>query len=145
MSVSSYLSIIELLPEIHQRIMTVQIENLDWKDCVEKYNDWGSEGFMYLDPPYYPDTRRSGEYEYEMTKEQHEELVEWLLTKSKTKVMLSGYDNPLYRNLERRGWRKICWGVGCHATGKTRQTGLLGENVTFLKDQRRTECIWLNY
>ena len=144
-AVSRYLSIIELLPEIHQRIMTVQIKNLDWKDCMEKYNDWKKDGFMYLDPPYYPDTRRAGKYRYEMAKEQHEELIEWLLTKSKTKTMLSGYDNPLYQNLEKYGWRKICWNVGCNAVGRTRQIGVLGENATYLKNQRRTECIWINY
>ena len=144
-SVSAYLSIMELLPEIHQRIMTVQIENLDWKDCMEKYNDWEGDGFMYLDPPYYPDTRRRGKYKYEFTKEDHEELMDWLLTKSKTKVMLSGYDNSLYQKLEQYEWRKICWNVGCHAVGKTRATGLLGDGVTTEKSQRRIECIWINY
>ena len=144
-SVSAYLSIIELLPEIHRRMMMVQIENLDWKGCMEKYNDWEEDGFMYLDPPYYLDTRRGGKYKHEFTEEDHEELVDWLLTKSKTKVMLSGYDNLLYQKLEQYGWRKICWNVGCHAVGKTRATGLLGDGVTTKKNQRRIECIWINY
>ena len=144
-SVSRYLSIIELLPEIHQRIMTVQIEHLDWKDCMEKYNAWGKDGFMYNDPPYYPDTRRSGGYKHEFSREQHEELIDYLLTKTKTKIMLSGYDNPLYQNLEKHGWKKICWNVGCSAAGRTRGTGLLGDGVTTEKNQRRVECIWINY
>jgi len=29
----------------------VTIENLDWRDCLEKYDD--PEGLFYLDPPYY--------------------------------------------------------------------------------------------
>ncbi len=145
-SVSSWLSTIEMLPSIHIRLMYVQIENLHWRECMEKYNDWEWAGFFYLDPPYLPDTRRKpSAYRFEMSKKDHEELVEWLLTKSKTKVLLSGYDNDLYFELEKAGWKKVCFDVGCHAAGKTRQTGLLGKGATLKHGQRRQECIWLNY
>jgi len=59
--------------------------------------------------------------------------------------MLSGYDNDLYFELEKAGWKKICFDVRCHAVGRTRQTELLGENACLVKDQRRLECIWTNY
>lgn len=59
--------------------------------------------------------------------------------------MLSGYDNDLYFELEKAGWKKVCFDVGCHAAGKTRATGLLGEGATLKHGQRRQECIWLNY
>jgi DNA adenine methylase len=144
-AVSRWLSIIELLPEIHQRIMTVQIEHLDWRECVSKYNGWKEQGFFYLDPPYVPETRRGGEYRCEMTVEDHKELINWLLKKCKVKIMLSGYDNELYQKLEVNGWKKICWDVDCNAVGRTRQTGILGEEATHKKNQRRTECIWINY
>jgi len=144
-AVSKYLSIIEQLPTIHQRIMTVQIEHLDWKTCVEKYNDWGWDGWYYLDPPYYPDTRRAGKYKHEFTREQHEDLIEWLLTQAKVKVMLSGYDNPVYQRLEQAGWKKICWDVDCKAVGRTRATKILGEGASYRMNQRRLECIWINY
>jgi DNA adenine methylase len=39
-SVSSWLSAIEMLPYIHMRLMYVQIENLHWRECMEKYNDF---------------------------------------------------------------------------------------------------------
>jgi len=145
-SISSWLSTIEMLPYIYMRLMYVQIENLHWRECMEKYNDWEWAGFFYLDPPYLPDTRRKpSAYRFEMTRKDHEEMVEWLLTKSKTKVMLSGYDNDLYFELEKAGWKKVCFDVGCHAVGKTRQTGILGDGATLEKDQRREECIWVNY
>jgi DNA adenine methylase len=143
--VSGYLSTIENLPEIHHRIMTVQVDCLDWRTCVEKYNDWGDKGFFYMDPPYLPETRRWGEYPHEMNREDHKELIEWMLSKAKVKVMLSGYDNDLYQKLEKAGWRKICWDVPCSAVGRTRLTKIIGENATLKKSQRRIECIWINY
>jgi DNA adenine methylase len=145
-SVSAWLSALEELPYAYMRLVHVQIENLHWRECMEKYNDWEWAGFFYLDPPYLPDTRREQKvYKFEMTRKDHEELVEWLLTKSKTKVMLSGYDNDFYFELEKAGWKKICFDVSCYAAGKTRQTGILGEGATLRHGQRRQECIWLNY
>jgi site-specific DNA-adenine methylase len=128
-SVSSWLSALEDLPYAYMRLIHVQIENLHWRECMEKYNDWEWAGFFYLDPPYLPDTRREPKvYKFEMSRKDHEELVEWLLTKSKT-----------------NGWKKICFDVSCYAAGKTRYTGILGEGATFKHDQRRQECIWVNY
>jgi len=145
-SVSSWLSALEDLPYAYMRLIHVQIENLHWRECMEKYNDWEWAGFFYLDPPYLPDTRRDPKvYRFEMSQKDHEELVEWLLTKSKTKIMLSGYDNDLYFELEKAGWKKICFDVGCRAAGRTRQTGILGEGATLKHGQRRQECIWVNY
>ncbi len=143
--VSKWLSIIDILPEIHERFKTVMIEHDTWEKVCERYNDWGKEGFYYLDPPYVLSTRRNGGYEHELTDEDHERLVEWLLTKAKVKVMLSGYDNEIYKKLEENGWRKICWNVACNSAGRTRQTGMLGKGATFEKGQRREECIWINY
>ena len=59
--------------------------------------------------------------------------------------MLSGYDNPLYRKLEENGWKKHCWELSCWAAARTRSTGLLGEGATFKNNQRRLECVWINY
>ena len=145
-TVSKYLFAIENLPEIHERLIRVQIENLDWKDCLEKYSGYDfNEEFIYLDPPYLPETRRSKkDYICEMSYEDHEELIEYLIAEER-RVMLSGYDNKLYEKLEKHGFKKIKWNVGCNAVGRTRQTGLLGEGVTFEKNQRREECIWINY
>ena len=142
---SAWLSVIDHLPEIHQRIMRVQIDNLDWRDCLEKY-DWGQEEFIYLDPPYLHSTRRAKRYACEMSDEEHRGLVDYLIT-HKRRVLLSGYDNETYRELESHGFRKYCIEVSCHAAGRTRQSGLLGKGATFKngKNQRRKECVWINY
>lgn len=142
---SKWLSIIELLPEIHNRIMRVQIECKDWYDLLETYSGYDfNEEFIYLDPPYLPTTRRDGKYRHEMTFEDHEKLIDYLLT-HKRRVLLSGYDNELYRKLEKNGWKKISWEVPCHAAGRTRISGIQGKGATFTKNQRRVENVWFNY
>ena len=49
------------------------------------------------------------------------------------------------QKLEQYGWKKICWNVDCKAVARTRRTDILGEGATFRKNQRRTECVWMNY
>ncbi len=143
---SRWLSIIDLLPEIHQRVMRVQIEHLNWYDLLEKY-DWEySEGFCYLDPPYLPETRRGGGYRHELDADGHEKLVQYLIdNQEKKRFMLSGYDNDVYKRLEDNGWKKVCWDVACSSAGRTRGTGILGEGATRKHNQRRKDCIWFNY
>ncbi len=125
--VSRWLSTIDSLPAIHERLQTVMVECLDWRIVMDRYNEWGQEGFYYLDPPYAPDTRRGTQYDHELSSKDHEELVEWLIHKARVQVMLSGYDNPTYHRLEEAGWRKVCFEVACRAAGRTRGTGLLGK------------------
>jgi len=143
---SKWLSIIELLPQIHQRVMRVQIEHLDWYDLLEKY-DWEyDKSFYYLDPPYLSKTRRKGGYKHELETDNHKKLIQYLLdNRTKKRFMLSGYDNKIYKQLEDNGWQKICWDVACNAVGKTRGTGILGKDSTKKFNQRRIECIWINY
>lgn len=140
-AVSSYLSAIDNLPSIHSRLMRVQIEHSSAFDVIRTYD--GPESFFYLDPPYVPGTRRSGQYAYELTEEDHERLVD-LLLKVRGKVMLSGYENPIYRKLERYGWRRVSWDRVCHTPGGTRPGGLLGAG-SVLQTQKRVECVWMNY
>jgi site-specific DNA-adenine methylase len=94
------------------------------------------------DPPYVPDTRRSGEYAHEMTLDDHRELVEMLLA-IKGKAMLSGYRHEVYEPLERAGWQRIDYETACHAVGRTRGTGILGEGAARAK-QPRVESVWLS-
>lgn len=79
---------------VHERLQTVIIEHLDWKECVKRYDKEGV--FMYLDPPY-PDNNCN--YTENMrTTEEHQELVEWMKT-SKCKWLLTNYDKPEVREL----------------------------------------------
>ena len=147
--VANYLSAIDRLPEIHERLRYAQIECDDWLSVYERYvpvwKEKGFKAFVYLDPPYMPETRRNGSYRFEFTEKQHEELIEVIKKERGVKIMLSGYPSQLYEELERFGWQKICWNVACHAVGRTRHTGIQGEGATFKKGQRRMECIWMNY
>ena len=127
-SVQRWLSIIELLPDISARLLRVQIECLDFRKFLPKYDS--SETLFYHDPPYVPSTRKAGGYEHEMTEEDHEELVSILL-ELKGKSILSGYPNPIYQRLEKADWMRLDYDVACHASGKS-------------KKPRRTESLWLS-
>lgn len=81
----------------------VQIEHMDAFQLIERYNN--PDVLMYLDPPYVRSTRKSGKlYRYEMDDEQQKQLME-LITESKAKIIISGYDSNLY-NTALQGWYK---------------------------------------
>ena len=138
---STWLSTVELLPKISARLLRVQIEHTDAFKVIEGYDT--PETFFYLDPPYVFSTRSSGGYEHELSDDQHRRLVE-LLLKVKAKVMLSGYANPIYAELEARGWHRKDWQTACHAVLKTKRTGMVGAGAARLK-QQRVESVWCNY
>lgn len=92
------------LPEAVQnacsRLKEAQIENIDAIELMKRYNDENT--LLYLDPPYPESIRKKNLYKHEMTDEQHEELLNVIL-KSKSKVIISSYDNDLY-NERLAGW-----------------------------------------
>ena len=139
-SVAAWLSIIDMLPQICERLMRVQIENNDFRKIFQTYDT--PETLEYCDPPYILETRKRCGYKYEMTLQDHEELVDILL-KLKGMVVLSGYNHPIYKPLEDNGWTKHEYKVSCSVAGRTRQTGILGEGAA-TKMQPRTEVIWIN-
>lgn len=96
-STADFLGTIDRLPEIHQRLSSVIIEHKDALELLEKYN--APDVFMYLDPPYVKKTRKSNQtYECELSDFDHERLVDLCLN-FKGKILLSGYDNPIYDRL----------------------------------------------
>ncbi|MHB9026429.1 MAG: DNA adenine methylase [Armatimonadota bacterium] len=135
---SAYQGVLGMLPCISERLMTVLIEHRDFRDLIRRYDSPNT--FFYLDPPYLPETRRSGSYRYEMTTQDHQELIE-LLKSLKGKAMLSGYPHVLYDSL---GWNKLSWAVCCHAGGGT-QKSRLQSLESLLQAQQRTEGVWMNY
>lgn len=139
--VSKWIGGIARLPEIHARLQSVQIDNRDFRKILTAYDK--PDTLFYLDPPYVPDTRSSGEYRHELTVEDHQELVELLLG-IEGYVMLSGYDTELYRPLERAGWWRREFKTTCSAAGRVRGSGLQGPGNVSAK-QQRTEVIWANY
>lgn len=140
-TVSKWLSIRDLLPQIHLRLQRVQIERNDWRKILQTYDT--EETFFYLDPPYVPSVRKSGEYKYEISEKDHEELVDYLLN-LKGKWLLSGYPNEIYKRLENNGIKKIEFKTVCHGSGRTRLNKILGKGAA-LERVPRIEAVWFNY
>lgn len=101
--VSSWLTAIEGLPEIHERLKRVLILNDDAVTVIQREDSPNT--FFYLDPPYLHETRvTTNNYSFEMTVEDHERLLV-ALTELKGKFILSGYRNDLYDAFaDRHGW-----------------------------------------
>ena len=99
---SSWLTAIDGLPQIHERLKRVVILNRDALDVLQQQS--GDNTLFYLDPPYVSSTRvATSAYQHEMSDQDHHRLVEVILM-CKGKVMLSGYPNAIYRRLESAGW-----------------------------------------
>ena len=83
---SRWLSTIDGLPALHNRLMRVLIECDDWQKILDRYDD--PDTFFYIDPPYVPSTRKSGKYTHELAATDHQTLIAKLQT-LKGKVLLS--------------------------------------------------------
>lgn len=129
--VSAWLNAVEGLPEVHERLKRVLILNDDALSVIRKQD--GPRTLFYLDPPYLHETRATtGEYEHEMTLEQHNELL--LTLKSiKGRFLLSGYHSPLYDAVGRmHGWT-------CHEKE-------IDNKASGGKTKRKMiECVWTNF
>ena len=87
---------------IIQRLKDVTIENIDAIELMLK-NDREST-LLYLDPPYLLRRRMDHGYAHEMkTETEHETLLK-VLFGLKSKIVLSGYEHPMYFDLL-RGWK----------------------------------------
>ena len=131
--VSSWLTAIEGLPEIHERLKRVVILNDDAVKVIRQQD--GPNTLFYLDPPYLRETRSNGggEYgEHEMTDQDHRKLLLGLAF-VKGKFLLSGYRNAMYDGLaEASGWHR----VDIHIDNKASSAK---------KKEIKTECVWMNY
>jgi DNA adenine methylase len=131
-SITQFLKSIETLTEIHQRLSRVIFYSRPALEIIDKFRK-DSDNFLYLDPPYLPETRCRKRYSIDMETSDHESLVE-VLTGSdfKAKVLLSGYPNFLYKKLERSGFIKNSFHLP-----------VLSGN--FKESKISEECLWQNY
>ena len=83
----------EKIIQASERLRGVQIECRPAAEVVRRFNH--PKVLVYLDPPYVLSSRHGKRYQYEMDDDGHEELLDTVL-EHKGKVILSGYDNPLY-------------------------------------------------
>lgn len=127
-SVSDYLSVIERLPELHQRLSKVIILNQDGVNLVKKYNT--ENCFLYCDPPYVQSTRGSARYIVDMNDDKHNEFIDSCIS-SKAKILISGYDCELYDRLCDNGFQKVSFTVNT-IDGKR-------------NPKEKIETLWFNY
>ena len=82
------------LEPVHKRLSTVIIENLDWSECINRYDS--DRTVFYLDPPY---PGNGANYAHNMRSwDDHYTLAE-RLRKCRGKWLLSSYDIPEIREL----------------------------------------------
>ena len=109
--------------ECCERLKNAQIENIDGIELIKRYNH--PDTLIYCDPPYLQSLRKKNMYAHELGEDRHIEMLE-ILKQSKSKIILSGYDNDLYNEML-PDWRT-------YTKATTAQMGL-----------RRTEKVWLNF
>lgn len=116
------------LRAVATRMIGVSLENLDFRKLIPKFDD--PDTLYYCDPPYPMSTRAAGGkgYVHELTDRDHGVLA-WFLRQLKARVIISGYDCPLYQRL---------YGDWHRAEKKTTANGQSGAVP-------RTEVIWMNF
>ena len=135
--IPSWLSAIERLPECVERFKHVQIENLDAKSCIKKYDSLTT--MFYVDPPYMHNTRSATRYNVDLDTYGHTLLLERLL-QTKGFVLLSGYANEMYDNTL-KDWGRVeikTVSQGTPNTGDNKGEGVMKEK------HGRVEVLWLN-
>jgi DNA adenine methylase len=103
-AVSDYLSSIDRLPELHDRLSKVIVSNVDGVDLIKKYNK--PNILIYCDPPYEQSTRTDARYKVDMDREGHIKFIDAVI-ESESKILISGYDCELYDKLTENGFTKI--------------------------------------
>ena len=107
-----------------KRLRNVCIENMDFGKLIQEYDY--EHALFYLDPPYVRSSRKSGKlYRHEMDDDQQRQMLD-LITRSRAKIVLSGYQSELYDNAL-QGWYKDI------TQSRTTSTELA------------TEVLWTNY
>lgn len=128
---SAWLTAVEGLPAAHERLKRVVVLNREALDVIRQQD--GPETLFYIDAPYVHASRSTtGEYEHEMTDDQHRALIEVLLS-IQGKAMVSMYHHEIYDALHcKHGWRLVEFSLPNNAAGGASK-------------KRMTECLWLNY
>jgi len=107
-SVSDFLSAIDRLPELHDRLSKIIVTNMDGMKLIRKFNR--ENVFMYCDPPYEQSTRTSTRYNVDMDRSAHVDFLEAVI-ESKAKILISGYHCDLYDQLMDNGFQRVSFEV----------------------------------
>jgi DNA adenine methylase len=107
-SISDFLSSIDRLDILHNRLSRVIVTNMDGIELIRKYN--APNIFIYCDPPYEQSTRTSTRYKVDMDRNGHIDFLNAVM-ESKSKILISGYDCELYDRLSENGFTKVSFEV----------------------------------
>jgi DNA adenine methylase len=127
---SAWLTAVEGLPTVHDRLKRVAILNRPALDVIEGQD--GPSTLLYCDPPYLHSTRTARDTygPYEMAEKDHADLLD-ALQQAQGKAMISGYRSDLY---DRR------------LTEWNRHDFELPNNAAAGSSKRRMiECLWTNF
>ncbi len=94
----------------------------------------GEDTLIYLDPPYIGESRTEQDnYEYEMTSEQHMQLLD-LANSTKAQVILTGYPSEMYEQaLRSPTWQRV----------QVERPSQIHNNEQAGRVGTRTEVIWV--
>ena len=98
--VQSFRNAVETFGDVTVRLRNVCIENLDYADCISRYNS--PDTLFYCDPPYLSAGHYYGQ---DFTQEDHRALAR-LLNEVRGKAMITHYLDGLYDELY-QGWRRF--------------------------------------
>ena len=128
-SISDMLSTVDNLEQVHQRLSRVIVANKDALKMIDEYN--AENVFIYADPPYHHSRRTNVRYKVDMNNEQQKIFIDKIIN-SKSKILLSGYDNEEYKRLtSNKNWDRIDFDV----------------KTVDVKERPKTkvESLWKNY
>lgn len=114
-----------ILPHVPAGTRLFHANGIHWLEA-RLFRRWFlATDFVYLDPPYLPETRTSGPiYRYELTAAGHGRLLK-VIRRLPCMVAISGYPSGLY-DAELAAWRRIEW-------------------QAMTRGGLRTEVLWMNY
>lgn len=128
---SAWLSAVEGLPAVHERLRRVAVLTLPALEAIAAED--GPKTLFYVDAPYVRETRAAPDvYQHEMTDDQHRELVATVLG-IKGRAMVSMYHHEIYDVLsQKHGWHLVEFDIANHAASGGGK-------------KRMTECLWMNF
>lgn len=123
-AVRSWCHLPDRIMDTVDRLKRVQIKNRPALEVVKRFSY--ANAFIYADPPYLLNTRTAKQYRYEMTEQDHVDLLKTLL-QFPGKVLISGYKSDLYDTMLKH-WHKDSIAGYAEYQGASRE-----------------EVIWMNY
>lgn len=121
-----------------ERLARVVLEQGDWQTVVPRYDR--PDTLVYCDPPYLTKADHNAYRTGTWTEQEQQRLLDWAIT-SPSRIVLSGYDHPIYDCLRQAGWHQEFRRLSVSILGRTQQTGLAGAQL----DQQahfREDCVW---